>query len=99
MLKIERKFNDLIRIIERSFQGVETRMATKEDLLALTARVDKMERHLTEHDQKFDSLFYEIKEIRREIKESDTRADVVDLQVRVGALERSVKLKIEPLTP
>jgi ribosomal protein S15P/S13E len=65
--------------------------ASREDLLILTERVGKIERHLNEHDQKFDAVFYELKEIRREIKEVDTRADVVDLQIRVSKLEKRVK--------
>jgi len=88
--------NRLAILLNKNFQDIEARMATKENLLALTERVDKIDRHLTEHDQRFDELFHEIKDIRREIKENDTRADVVDLQVRVGALERQVKLKTKP---
>lgn len=85
--------DNLTALINKSFQGMESRMATKEDLLALNERVDKIDRHLIEHDQRFDEIFHELKGIRREIKEVDTRADVVDLQVRVSALERQLKLK------
>jgi hypothetical protein len=85
-------FCEFAAIINKSFEGIESRMAKQEDLLSLTDRVEKVERHLDEHDQKFDAIFYEIKEIRREIQEVDTRAEVIDLQIRVGKLERKAKL-------
>ncbi len=42
--------------------------------------------------QNFDMVFQQLKEIRGEIKEVDTRADVVDLQLRVAKLEKKIKL-------
>ena len=41
--------------------------------------------------QNFDAMFQELKAIREEIKEIDTCADVVDLQVRVAKLEKKVQ--------
>jgi hypothetical protein len=74
-------------------------MATAKDLIALTERVTLVEERLNAHDKEFnnmhgkmDAIFLELKEIRKEIKEADTRGDVADLQIRVSKLEKKVKL-------
>jgi uncharacterized coiled-coil protein SlyX len=93
-------------LINKSFQGMEVRMARmesqmakQEDLLALTARVGKIEQRLDGHDREFkdihknfDIVFAELKDIRRQLNRVDTRAEVLDLQVRVTKLERKVEL-------
>lgn len=73
--------------------------AKQDDLLALAERVEILEDRMDGHDkefkgfhQKFDALFLELKEIRKEIKEADTRGDVIDLQIRVDKLEKKIKL-------
>lgn len=73
--------------------------AKQVDLLSLTERVTLIEEHLNGHDKEFrgmhgnfDMVFQQLKEIRNELKEADTRADVVDLQIRVSKLEKKVKL-------
>jgi hypothetical protein len=89
---------NLTILINKGFQGVESRMATKEDLLALTARVRKIEQRLNGHDREFkdihknfDIVFAELKDIRRQLNRVDTCAEVLDLQVRVTKLERKVE--------
>jgi len=66
-------------LINKSFQGMEVRMARmesqmakQEDLLALTARVGKIEQRLDGHDREFkdihknfDIVFAELKDIRK----------------------------------
>jgi len=78
---------DLAILINKSFVGIESRMAKQEDLLELTRRVDKLEKYA---ENRFDDLARELREIRHEIKEVDTRADVVDLQLRVNKLEKKM---------
>ena len=89
----------LAALINKSFQEMELRMAKQEDLLALTARVSKIEQRLDGHDREFkdihknfDIVFGELKEIRRDLNKIDTRPEVLDLQVRVTKLERKAEL-------
>ncbi len=79
---------------------IESSMAKQKDLLlALTAHVDKIEKRLDMHNEefkaihkKFDIVFAELKEIRKQFNKVDTRAEVLDLQVRVTKLERKVEI-------
>jgi hypothetical protein len=89
--RFDKRFDSCAGMINRSFQGLEFRMANREDLLALTVRVNGLEREMRGMHDNMDAIFLEIKETRREIKEADTRADVVDLQIRVGKLEKKVR--------
>lgn len=86
-------------MIQEGFMASANQMAKQEHLLALTERVKLIEERLDGHDKEFkgihdklDATFSELKEIRKEIKEADSRADVVDLQIRVTKLEKKVKL-------
>jgi|GEM_PF-734484 hypothetical protein len=81
-------------IVNKGFVGMESRMAKQEDLLALTARVDRFESRFDKFekntDGNFDKVFLELKEIRKQINnnEVDTRDDVVDIQARLTKLEK-----------
>ncbi len=93
-LKIDESVGSLAIMVQNGF--MET--AKQEDLLALTERVKKIEERLDGHDkefkgmhQNFDDLFQKIKEIREDMKEADSRADVVDLQIRVSKLEKKIR--------
>ncbi len=84
--------------IEVRMGKMESGMAKQEDLLALVARVGEIERRLDGHDMRFkdiqenfDVVFAELKDIRRQLNRADTRAEVLDLQIRVTKLERKVE--------
>ncbi|HUC01585.1 MAG TPA: hypothetical protein VMA75_01640 [Candidatus Paceibacterota bacterium] len=92
--KIDESVGNLAIMVQKGF--AET--AKQEDLLALTDRVKLIEERLDGHDkefrgmhQNFDMIFQELKAIRQEMKEADTRADVVDLQLRVAKLEKKIR--------
>jgi hypothetical protein len=80
---------ELAILINKSFEGVESRMATKEDLAVLTKRVDRLEKYV---ENRFDSISRELKDIRRELKNVDAHADVFGLQTRVTKLEKKISL-------
>ena len=100
--------DNLAALINKSFQAMEHRMETmesgmakQEDLLALSARVDKIEKRFEKYvddndgefkaiHKKFDIVFAELKEIRKQLNKVDTRAEVLDLQVRLGKLEGKI---------
>jgi hypothetical protein len=91
--------DDLAALINEGFQGMELRMAKQEDLLALTKRIEKIERYLDNHGREFktihknsDVVFTELGEIRKQLNRVDARADVLDLQIRVSKLERKAKI-------
>lgn len=71
-------------------------MAKQADLLALTARVDRLESRLGSFekrvDARFDTVFSELKEIRKEINVNNlkTQADIASLDFRVSKLEKKV---------
>jgi uncharacterized protein (UPF0335 family) len=65
--------------------------AKQEDLLLLTERVTVLEKEMKGMHGNFDFVFQQLKEIREEIKETGTHADVVDLQLRVSKLEKKVE--------
>ncbi len=63
-------------LVNKGFVDIEKRMATKdelgslkEDLHALTERVENLEKDMRGVFQRFDALFIELREIREEIKE------------------------------
>ena len=66
--------------------------AKQVDLLSLTERVVALEKEMRGMHGNFDMVFQRLKEIKNELKEADTRGDVVDLQLRVSKLEKKVKL-------
>lgn len=88
--------DELAVMINKSFEGIELRMAKQEDLLALTARVDHIEKRgggfKKYVEGRFDELFRDIKDIKNQIKAVDTRAEVVNLEFRVDTIERELKL-------
>lgn len=84
----------LARLVNAGFLEMEKRTAKQEDLLVLIQRVENIEKDLRVADNKFDAVFLELREIRNQIKEIDTRADVMTLEIRVGKLEK--KLGIRP---
>ncbi len=59
-----------------------------ERMRALEEYVNKFERSV---EGRFDAIFYEFKDIKNKLQEVDSRADVMDLQVRVSALEKKLK--------
>lgn len=79
--------DDLATMVQQGF--MET--AKQVDLSALTERVGGLEKEMKGMHGNFDMVFQQLKEIRDEIKEADTRADVVALQIRVAKLEKKVK--------
>ena len=84
----------LARLVNTGFMAMEEKMAgMREDITALTQRVDAIEKELRGMHQIFDAIFAELREIRNQIKEIDTRDDVVDLQIRVAKIEKKVGLK------
>ena len=95
--RFEGKFEDLVQIANKGFQGIEERMVTKEDFALeigkINDRLDGLEKEMRGMHQNFDAVFLEFKELRNEIKEVDTRAEVIDLQVRVDKLEKKVRTK------
>ena len=98
------EFGDSLAVlINKSFQEMESWVAKQEDLLALTDRVSKMEKRFEKHSvdsdrefkaihKNFDIVFSELKDIRKQLNRVDTRADVLDLQIRVGKLERKAEM-------
>jgi uncharacterized protein Yka (UPF0111/DUF47 family) len=89
--------DEFAMIVNKSFTEMESRMdarfgkiestivGIKEDILALTQRIDKLEKYI---DNRFDGIARELKEIRKEIKAIDIRADIFDLRSRVTKLEQ-----------
>jgi polyhydroxyalkanoate synthesis regulator phasin len=79
-------------MIEEGFSA----MAKQTDLLALTARVDRLESRLgifeKSVDVRFDAVFSELKEIRKEIKVNNlkTEGNITSLDFRVGKLEKKL---------
>jgi uncharacterized protein (UPF0335 family) len=65
--------------------------AKQEDLFALTERVVILEKEMKGMHQNFDAVFQQLKEIKDAMKEADTSADVIDLQLRVSKLEKKIK--------
>jgi hypothetical protein len=78
--------------VEKGFAAITKDMTKQSDLLALTTRVDKMEKYM---ENRFDDLDRELKDIRGKIAEADCRADVVDLQIRMSAVEKKAKLRLK----
>ena len=85
--KIDASMGNLAIKIQEGFMAT----AKQEDLLALTDRVTALEKDVKGMHGNFDMVFQQLKEIRDEMKEADTRTDVVDLQLRVAKLEKKVR--------
>ena len=85
--KIDTSIGGLAIKIQEGFMAT----AKQEDLLALTERVVVLEKEMKGMHGNFNMVFQQLKEIKDEMKEADTRADVVDLQLRVAKLEKKIK--------
>ena len=71
-------------MIQKGFDGI-----TK-DIADLSARMDKFERYC---EKRFDAIGQELKDIRKQLSQADTRAEVVDLELRVSKLEKKAHFK------
>lgn len=86
---IDNAVGKLAIMIQKGFTDVNGRInGSKEEL---GARITNLEKEMKGMHGNFDIIFQQFKEIREEMKEADTRADVVDLQVRVTKLEKKIK--------
>jgi hypothetical protein len=85
--KIDTSIGDLAIKIQKGFMAT----AKQEDLFALTERVVILEKEMKGMHQNFDAVFQQLKEIKDAMKEADTSADVIDLQLRVSKLEKKIK--------
>jgi uncharacterized protein Yka (UPF0111/DUF47 family) len=87
---VNKSFTEMESRMDTRFEKIESTMAgIKEDILALTQRIDKLEKYV---DSRFDGISRELKEIRKEIKTIDVRADIFDLRSRVTKLEQKAGL-------
>ena len=87
---VNKSFVEMESRMDARFGKIESTMAgMKEDILALTQRIDKLEKYI---DNRFDGISRELKEIRKEIKTIDVRADIFDLRSRVAKLEQKAGL-------
>jgi predicted nucleic acid-binding Zn-ribbon protein len=90
--------DELAVMINKSFEAVESRIGKIEArLTAVESRLDGIEGQMKSFKkyaaERFDSISREFKEVKLQIKAADTRAAVVDVEVRVDKLEREMKLK------
>lgn len=93
----------LIFLISKSFEGVESRMAKQDDLLALTERVKAVESIVRGHDKElinlhgdFNIFFAELKAIREgldRMEKNDLRPEVIALDLRLRKLEKKARLQ------
>ena len=87
---VNKSFTEMESRMDTRFEKIESTMAgIKEDILALTQRIDKLEKYV---DSRFDGISRELKEIRKEIKTIDVRADIFALRSRVTKLEQKAGL-------
>lgn len=97
--------DELVALINKSFMGMESRMAEmakQEDLLALSKKVDGIEAIVKRHDEElvnlhgdFEMVVQELKGIRArldQIERNDNSIDVINLDLRVRKLEKRAKL-------
>lgn len=81
--------DEMAAMINKSFGSMESAMATKDDMLTLTHRIDTLEKYF---DHRFDGISRELKEILKEIKTIDVRSDIFELRSRVTKLEQKAGL-------
>lgn len=87
---VESRMEKLEEHMDARFKTIESTMAgMKDDILALTQRINTLEKYI---DNRFDGIARELKEIRKEIKAIDVRADIFDLRSRVTKLEQKAGL-------
>jgi hypothetical protein len=90
---LDAAIGSLAIMIEKGFAA----MAKQEDLLALAKRVDHLEIRFNKFEKiakvRFDSMFSELKEIRKEINVNNlkTKGDIASLDFRVGKLEKNAQ--------
>jgi uncharacterized coiled-coil protein SlyX len=95
--------DELIFLISKSFEGMESRMAKQDDLLVLTERVKEIEKIVKRHDkelvnihEEFSTVISELKAIRERldrIEKSDFRPEVIALDHRIRKLEKKAGLQ------
>jgi hypothetical protein len=95
--------DELAMLINKSFIGMESRMAKQDDLLALAERVKAIEETVSGHDKEFMGIhdnfsvvFGELKSIRERldrIEKNDLRPEVIDLDLRVRKLEKKARIQ------
>ena len=86
---VNKSFVEMESRMDARFGKIESTMATKDDIIALTQRIDTLEKYI---DNRFDGISRELKEIRKEIKTIDVRVDIFDLRSRVAKLEQKAGL-------
>jgi uncharacterized protein (UPF0335 family) len=80
-------------LINKSFEGVESRMAKQADLVVLTERVAGLEKEMKGMHGNFNTVFGELKAIRERLdrmEKNDFTVDIVSLDLRVKKLEKKV---------
>jgi hypothetical protein len=95
MTKKKTTIDDLAVLINKSFEGVESRMAKHEDLIVLAERVSGLEKEIKGLHGNFDIVFGELKAIRERldrIEKNDFQPDVISLDLRVKKLEKKAGL-------
>lgn len=87
-LDIDKKFLD----VDNKFLGIDNKlagMAQQKDLLALTERVDRLEKRM---ECGFEMVAQELKDIRSQLKKVDIHdSDILDLQLRMDKIEKRLK--------
>lgn len=88
---IDRAVGGLAIMVQKGFEGVAT------DIKALNVRITALETRLSKFEKyvenRFDAIAQELKDIRKQIAQVDTRAEVVDLGLRVDKIEKKLGLK------
>ena len=79
--------DDLANMVARGFEGVEQRMATKEEMATTKEEMNAGFREVNQRMAKVDSRVDDIYEILTRFEEGD----ILDLQNRIKILERTVK--------
>jgi hypothetical protein len=93
---INEAIDGLAATINKNFEGLESRMATREDLAALTQRVVGLEKDMKGMHDNFHIVFAELKGIRDRldrIEKNDVTPNIVNLDLRVKKLEKKAGLQ------
>lgn len=78
-------------MVQKGFLGIENTMAKQSDLLALTERVDRLEKRV---EYGFEMVAQEFKDVRNQLKKLDIYdADIIDLQLRMDNVEKRLKAR------
>lgn len=85
---------NLAIIVQKEFVEVNKIIrGLNDEINGLPGRITALEKEMKGMYGNFDMVFQQLKEIRDQLKDVDSPADVVDLQIRVGKLEKKVKDK------